>query len=162
MLWSSHEAEPILKRATFRLHLGRPRGEDGVEREYFGTGFSSPGSHRPRHGARTTNSCGRPTVWRSQPATTSTGRRQVFEADHQGRTIDLTWNAGESSKKADIAVLWLARKPDSVTIEGLRVGYLSPALTRVARQKFFSDRAAVSLFSDPLIANVAGMAKGLG
>jgi hypothetical protein len=122
-----------------------------VEREYFGTGFFVA-RHPPAATRREDNEIVRPSDGLALTACHNfedCRPGQVFEADYRGAKIHVKWIESQSSKKADIAVMQLERKPGSVVVEGLRVGYLNPRLKLAERRQFFRERATVSLFGYP-------------
>jgi hypothetical protein len=137
---SHEEAEGILKAATFRMHLGCHTDADGLRKEFFGTGFFVQAASGSDGLALTANHNFEGCV----PG-------QIVHADYKGKAkaISLQWIQEESSERADIAVMRLVDKPEDVSIEGLRVGYLDPQSTMAARKGFFKDRVAVSIFGYP-------------
>ncbi len=121
-----------LQKASFRLYVGSKKGKARRFDDNWGTGFFVEiEGHVEVDVALTAYHCIDPT-------------RERYEARYQGHWINLVWHPELSSRRADIAVLFLEQDAAALAIgiRGLPVKYLDPKLLRPSRDRFWAGHEA--------------------
>jgi formylglycine-generating enzyme required for sulfatase activity len=136
---SHEEAEELLKRATFWLYLGEHLDDDGVQRDFYGTGFF------------VTKELALTAYHNFEDCSPD----DPFEAKYKGEKIHLKWIKDKSSEAADIAVMRLHANPKGVMIESLKAAYLDPGLDLSVRKDFFKEKNDLMIYGYPLHGDTA-------
>ncbi len=126
------EAEERLKRATFRIYLGRSFDRrSGTDADFYGTGFF------------VTDGPGLALALTAHHNFEGSPPNSQFKATYCEQEITLKWRADLSAPKPDIAVLELVDNPAGVAIEPVYAAYLDAGLPLPARRDFFKGRDVV-------------------